>query len=1124
VSILQGREMLKVIRSNLLRYGIAVVAVAVASVLTVMIEPLRDKTVFMMYFAAIMISAYYGGLGPGLLATLLSSLTTAYFFIPPFYSFGAFSWTDLIRFMLFIIVAIMISTLNERRKQAEEEVRRSEEWFSTTLGSIGDAVIATDAEGRVVFLNHVAQSLTGWGQEAKGRALKDVFNILNEETHQAVESPVDKVLRLKSVIGLANHTILIAKDGREVPIDDSGAPIRDSRGEIIGVVLVFRDISQRKHEEQIQDKRTRQTSLRAEVIAALAESGDLERMLQGCCEAMVKHLGAAFARIWTLNREENVLELRASAGIYTHKDGPHSRVSVGQLKIGLIAQERRPHLTNDVLNDPRVSDKDWARQEGMIAFAGYPLIVEDRLVGVMAMFSRETLSEDILDALASVADTVAQGIERKRAEEAFRGSEERFRLLVEGVRDYAIFMLDPKGNVVSWNPGAERVLGYKAEEVIGRHFSLFFIPEERALGKAEEEMSKAATEGRAEDERWHLRKDGTTLWSMGVTTSLRDEQGNLRGFAKIMRDATERKLVEEERVRVLALEKRARTESETAERRSAFLAEASEVLSSSLDYQTTLASLARLAVPYLADWCAVDIVEDDGSIKQLGVAHVDPTKVEMAKELSRRYPPDPNSPRGVPQVLRTGHSEMATEIPDSLLVEAARDSEHLRIARELGLKSYMVVPLIARGRTLGTITFITAESGYGYGEADLEFAEELARRAALAVDNARLYKEAQEANRIKDEFLATVSHELRTPLTAILGWARMLRADKLDEHNSTRALETIERNAKLQAQLIDDLLDVSRIITGKLRIDVKMVELFPIIDAAVNSIRPAAEAKNIRLQMVLDPGANLILGDQNRLQQIIWNLLSNAIKFTPDGGRIQVQLERTNSYIEVSVTDTGKGIKPEFLPYVFDRFRQADSTSTRAQGGLGLGLAIVRHLVELHGGTVHADSPGEGKGATFTIRLPLPVEQREEPREPGRRPQSMSRTQQEWQMKLDGLRVLVVDDEPDTREMLKAMLEQCDANVQAAGSAAEALQIMEWWQPDVLVSDISMPEEDGCELIRKVRALEPDRGGKVPAVALTAYARNEDRARVLSAGFQIHVPKPVEPAELTAVIASLAGK
>ncbi|HEY0512600.1 MAG TPA: response regulator [Thermoanaerobaculia bacterium] len=400
-----------------------------------------------------------------------------------------------------------------------------------------------------------------------------------------------------------------------------------------------------------------------------------------------------------------------------------------------------------------------------------------------------------------------------------------------------------------------------------------------------------------------------------------------------------------------------------------------------------------------------------------------------------------------------------------------------------------------------------------------EWAEQ--ERARLLVLEQAARRQAEEANRTKDEFLATLSHELRTPLNAILGWVQVLRAGKLDAAASARALETIERNSRAQAQLIADLLDVSRIITGKLRLDFKPVELRRIIDAALESVRPAADAKGILLDVSVSPLASPVLGDADRLQQVVWNLLSNAMKFTPRGGRVEVRLREAGASADIRVTDSGIGIRPDFLPYVFDRFRQAEGSITRTHGGLGLGLSIVRHLIELHGGTVEVESEGEGRGATFIVRLPLRAELAEDPLDRTAVGQGIFNNSPEI---LAGVRVVVVEDEVDTRDLLTISLQQCGAEVAAFGSVPEALAWFDHSVPDVLVSDIGVPIEDGYSLIRKLRARPPGRGGDVPAAALTAYARAEDRLRALEAGYQTHLAKPVDPSELIATVARLAGR
>lgn len=379
--------------------------------------------------------------------------------------------------------------------------------------------------------------------------------------------------------------------------------------------------------------------------------------------------------------------------------------------------------------------------------------------------------------------------------------------------------------------------------------------------------------------------------------------------------------------------------------------------------------------------------------------------------------------------------------------------------------------------------------------------------------------EAERVSHLKDEFLATLSHELRTPLNAIFGWAQLLKMDSSNPETVREGIEVIDRNVRMQTQLIEDLLDMSRIISGKVRLDVQSVDLPELISVAVESVRPAADGRSLRLEKVLDPSAGPVNGDPGRLQQVIWNLLTNAIKFTPKGGRVQVVLERVNSHVEIKVRDTGEGIDPDFLPYLFDRFSQADASTTRAHGGLGLGLSIVKNLVELHGGSIRAESEGEGKGSTFIVTLPIRAthpahEQKTHPRG------ATSAPAFDCQDRLSGVKVLVVDDAPDAREVLRRFLAECGATAVTASSAEEAIRLLTEFRADVIVSDIGMPGRDGFDFIRTVRS----GGNRTPAVALTAFARPEDRIRSIEAGFQTHLPKPVEPAELVAVVAGLAGR
>jgi signal transduction histidine kinase/ActR/RegA family two-component response regulator len=433
-------------------------------------------------------------------------------------------------------------------------------------------------------------------------------------------------------------------------------------------------------------------------------------------------------------------------------------------------------------------------------------------------------------------------------------------------------------------------------------------------------------------------------------------------------------------------------------------------------------------------------------------------------------------------------------------------------------QSARIAPLMQDGTVIGTITIIDDVTERVARESELQ--SQLEARSRLLESEARARQEAEKANRLKDEFLATISHELRTPLTAIVGWSQLLRKGNLDPATAARGLEIIDRNAHSQTQLISDLLDVSRIISNKLLLNVDQVSLPSIIEGALDAIAPEAQSKGIHLQRDIASGFPQIFGDSERLQQVIWNLLSNAIKFTPRDGSVQVRLERTGPEAVITVTDSGIGIDPKFIPHVFDRFRQASSATTRAHGGLGLGLSIVRQLAELHGGSAEVFSEGEGKGSTFTIRLPINLADVDDAGDADRNEVA----ERDDASVLSGMKILVVDDEKDAREFLRTAVERYGSHVETATSVPEALEAIEHERPDFLVSDIGMPEEDGHSLIRKIRALPEERGGRTPAIALSAYARSEDQLRAVQAGFQMHLSKPVEPEELVSAIARVVGR
>ncbi|HEU4511235.1 MAG TPA: PAS domain S-box protein [Pyrinomonadaceae bacterium] len=635
-----------------------------------------------------------------------------------------------------------------------------------------------------------------------------------------------------------------------------------------------------------------------------------------------------------------------------------------------------------------------------------------------------------------------------------RRTEDIYRKAIEDIRDYAIFMMDPDGVVTNWNIGAQQILGYNDDEIIGKNAARFFTPEDRVKEIPRKELESAATLGRAEDERWHVRRDGSHFWASGIVTPVRDQDFNLIGFSKVMRDMTERNKLTQERDRFFAL------------------------------------SMDMLSIVYL-----------DGRFQRVNPAF---QKVLGFSE---------------EELLSMSLFELVH--PDDRS-DTLQEYEHLSAGQSVSFMENRLRTKDSSYRWVAWSYFPVPEDGLAFGvgrdTTELRRLDEVLRLRA---------QELEDANRVKDEFLATMSHELRTPLTSILGWSRLLDSNQLSDKDKGRAVHIIQRNAEAQSKLIEDLLDVSRIITGKLRIEVQPVSFSLIVDSVVNSLRPAVDAKQLHLKTSIDHAAGPVLGDPARLQQIVTNLLSNAIKFTPNGGEINVSLERKNSHVRLKVADTGVGIGAEHLPHIFERFRQVDSSNVRAHGGLGLGLAIVDYLVRQQEGTVSAESPGVGKGATFTVEFPLTASEAiatdlaridvasDETASAFENPEPLA------DQKLRDVRILLVEDDVDTQELLKTILLRHGAQVDVVSSGAKALTEIPRSKPDVIISDIGMPGENGYQLIKKIRSLPREQGGRIPAIAVTAYAGASDRRRALLAGFQTHLAKPIEPDDLVAVILSL---
>ena len=685
-----------------------------------------------------------------------------------------------------------------------------------------------------------------------------------------------------------------------------------------------------------------------------------------------------------------------------------------------------------------------------------------------------------------------------RREGAEREKEAHTRAILEGALE-AVVAMDARGRITFWNPQAERIFGRGREEAMGRTFVDVVLPP-ALRDEHTREMRRFLESGEVgvlnrRVEVTALRRDGTTFPAELAVTPMR--VGGAYAFTAFIRDISDRKWAER-RLGVQHDVTRALAESPTRDDAAVIVL---RTICEGLDWALGIA------------W-ALDPAQE--SLRCIAVWQTEaagPDACDGARILGR-------GEELAGRVWETGKPEWLADLVSE------KDGGRFTWPAQAGFHAALAFPVVLGGHVLGVMEFFNRQVRQPEGDV-LQMMDAIGAQVGQFYERKRAeeevraaYEEARAANRAKDEFLATLSHELRTPLSAIVGWTHMLRTGQLDPATAARAIETIDRNARVQTQLISDILDVSRIVSGKLHLDVRPLELAATIAAALDTVRPSADAKGVTLASMLEPVAMPVSADPDRLQQVVWNLLANAIKFTPRGGRVELRLRCSDTHAEIVVQDTGPGIPRAFLPHVFERFRQADGSSTRTHGGLGLGLAIVRHLVEAHGGTVRAANATEGTGSVFTVRLPVmghePPLLVTPPEAPG---ETLARSSD-----LDGLRILVVDDDADTREMVSAILKGQGAQVEVAGSAADALAALPNARPHILVSDIEMPGQDGYELIRNVRRLPAEVGGKVPAAALTAYARPEDRMRALMAGYQIHVPKPVQPAELVAVVASLAGR
>jgi PAS domain S-box-containing protein len=863
------------------------------------------------------------------------------------------------------------------RKQAETNLREKQELFNFFMNNSPMRAYIKDATGRYIYVNQVIEQLFDW-QENDWLGKTD-FELLPPQIAQQFRQHDLEVLEAKQG---SEFEEIISIDDEKRYLTSFKFPFKDASRQQFLAGMSF-DITEEKWNRSL-------LTLQRQVLTMVARGTDLSQILETLMESSEQLCEEVICAVLLPNHDKTQLNKIIAPSLpieYKNLIKQGVPVSDRSTSCGRAVHHRRPIIVKDIANDP-----DWqvyreiALKLGLRGSWSIPILSSrEEILGTLVMYypiPREpnALEHRLIDVSIYLAGLA---IERHQAEDALTKSEERFRKLVEKVRIIPWEATKSMSKITYVGSQAQEILGYPLET----WYADDFWKEHLYRGDREWVESivekKAKTLSNYEIEYRVVAADGRIVWIYDLV-SVFHENGQpslLRGF---MVDITQQKQSEEAQT---------------------YLAQASQILSKSLDYQTTIANIAQLSIPHLADGCIVYVTEEDGSIQPLAKTFASLEKEAQVNQLLQKYPVKPHELYGVAKAIRQGRLELYQAIYDEWLVAIARDREHLQLLREIGFSSVAIVPMIAREKALGAIAFIWSESARQYTQSDLILAEELAQRAALAIDNARIYRIAQRdraraemANRLKDEFLATLSHELRTPLNAILGWTQMLAKGRLNEEMIAKALEIMNRNSKSLTDLVENLLDASQVVAGQVRLNTMAVDLRSLLQESLAAVRPAAKAKEIQLDFVCQEPVGLVSGDPDRLQQVFWNLLSNAIKFTPNGGQVELNLERIEvtdeanpphlllenqskenngqkteksmPQVKITITDTGIGISPEFLSHVFERFRQADSSTTRFYGGLGLGLAIVRHFVELHGGTVTAESPGEGQGAKFIVCLP----------------------------------------------------------------------------------------------------------------------------------------------------------
>jgi PAS domain S-box-containing protein len=1148
------------------RWLLALAAPAAALAVALLLQPVLEQAPSPPFVAAVVLVAWLGGFAPALLATTVSVAALDYSFLQPHP--WPIRFPDAVSLALFAAVSVFTAWFVAGRGRVQARLASREQQLRLVTDTAPQLIYHVDAARRYRFANRPYAERYGLTPDAiVGRRVAEV---VGAELYGRIERHLSATLAGRPTT--FELTCPVAGGMRH--LHAMYVPDVDRRGTTRGLVAVIHDITERKHAEDerarllgLEQARRREAEAVAELGRILTEGLDPDVVAQRIAElgrGLLRATTTTVYRVEPASRDCVCLAVSGDMGGFR----PGGLLPRGAGAVGRAVERGRLVTTANVLDDPEIDappgTREWIEKAPYRAVLAVPLRVKGRVVGAFAAGDRlgRVFAADEMRLAEALADHAAVALENARL---YRDAEDRrheAELLAELARAITASLdLDTVlgrvtaaakelcgadlARIALWDAGRQgMVFQYTVGTRVSDHDHVLLTAGKGLAGEVLATGRAVRTERVLDDLRLHpdyadmIRTEGSVAVLVAPIRMGERIEGLLyldnrtpRAFSE--RDETvllrlaDHASIALRNARLFAGEQAARGEAEARARRTRLLADISRALTSSTDYESTLDAVARLLVPARADWSVVHLARRDGTVRRVAVAYADPAHAALAGEM-RRIPPTVNwledtSP--AVQAVRAGRSLLLDSATAARFEDVVGDPADRRVLRSLQPQSMLVVPLVARGRTLGSLAWLRIASAESYTAEDLGLAEDVAARSALAIDSARLYGraerarvEAEEANRAKDEFLAVLSHELRTPLTSMLGWLRLLRTGQLSPDKVAQALEVVERNTRTQAQLINDLLDVSRIITGKLQLDLYPVDVAPIMEEAVESVRRDAEAKGVGLELTMGAaGAGPVLGDPLRLGQIVGNVMANAVKFTSAGGHVRASLAREADTLVITIVDTGIGIEPALLAHIFDRFRQADSTITRRHGGLGLGLAIARHLAELHGGGVKAESAGTGRGSTFTIRLPLASAA-------GRRgqgePVAAAMAGTGGHALLAGVRVLLVEDHRDTAELLRAVLGGQGAGVWVAESLAEALALLNEAQFDVLVSDIGMPDGNGYELVERLRERERAAGREpLPAVAVTAFAGGEDRERALAAGFYDYAAKPIEPAALIDTIA-----